>query len=129
MKMFMEIHKGLKTFSNFHLVRKFNKSIYGLKQIFTAWYQRLYYYLIFHALTRIDSYANIYFKCEVNGRFIIFKMYIDDHVVFNNQLLFIHLIKFILFHEFEMFGRWITLYYWQCHHKKPQRRLDKFASN
>jgi hypothetical protein len=59
--------------------------------------------MMFQAFTRFDSYANIYFKCEVDGRFIIFKMYIDDHIVLNYQLLFIHLIKFILFHEFEMF--------------------------
>jgi hypothetical protein len=55
MKMFMKIHKDLRTFSNFHLVWKFNKSIYGLKQFFRAWYQRLYYYLIFQAFTRFVS--------------------------------------------------------------------------
>jgi hypothetical protein len=76
-----------------------------LKQIFRAWYQILYYYLIFQAFARFDSYANIYPKCEVDGRFIIFKMYLNECIVLNNQLLFIHLIKFILFHEFEMFGR------------------------
>jgi hypothetical protein len=80
---------------------EFNKSIYGLKQFFRAWYQRLYYYSIFQAFTRFDSYANIYLKCEVDGRFIILKMYLNDRIVLNNQLLFMHFNKFILFHEFE----------------------------
>jgi hypothetical protein len=38
---YMELLEGLHTSSNFDLVCKFNKSIYGLKQSSRVWYQPL----------------------------------------------------------------------------------------
>jgi hypothetical protein len=40
----------------------------------------------------------------VSNGFIFFIVYVDDYIVFNNQLPLIHHIKTILFREFEMFN-------------------------
>jgi len=49
-------------------------------------------------------------------------MYVDDYIVFNNQLPFIHQIKTILFHEFEIFNG-ITIHYSQCHYKELWKKI------
>jgi hypothetical protein len=45
----------------------------------------------------------MYLQRGSNGGFIILKIYVDDCILLNNQLSFIHHIKTILVHEFEMY--------------------------
>ncbi len=80
------------------MVFKFNKLICNLNQSLRVWYQKPNL-----NISSLDLDANIYLRCEIAKGFIIFTVYVDDYILFNNQLHFIHLIDFILFHKFEMF--------------------------
>jgi hypothetical protein len=83
-KIYMNIPKGLSTSTNTHLVCKFTKSLYGLKQSSRAWYQFFDNFLIPQGFTRLQFVVNIYVKRQFCNGFTILIVYINDYIIVND---------------------------------------------
>ena len=56
------------------------KTLYGLKQVPRAWYDRLTEYLVSHGFTRGQADQTLFIKKE-NGELIVAQVYIDDIIL------------------------------------------------
>ena len=61
-EVYIEQPKGFVDYNNKDMVCKLHKSIYGLKQMPRAWYERLHKYLVKIGFERTNDNNNLYIK-------------------------------------------------------------------
>jgi hypothetical protein len=83
------------------LVRKLNRSLYGLRQSPRAWYARIDVYLRRHGLQRTHADSNVYFYRR-NTTIIILVLYVDDLLITGSDPAQLSNLKTDLSLEFEM---------------------------
>ncbi|MCO5606659.1 hypothetical protein L7F22_060847 [Adiantum nelumboides] len=64
-----------------HLVCKFNRSLYGLKQASRQWYKKFDAFMLKHGYKRSHADHCLYIKCDEEGSPIILVLYVDDMLI------------------------------------------------
>ena len=93
--------KGFISNGNDHMVCKFKKSIYGLKQVSHQWYLKFHYVISSFGFTKNIMDQCIYHK--VSGSKIIFlALYMDDILLTSHDLSTLQEVKQFLSQQFDM---------------------------
>ena len=87
-----------------NLVCKFNKSLYGLKQVPRCWYKRFDSFIMSLEYNRLNANLYAYFKRGSENDFIILLLYVDDMLVAGPNKDHIKELKAQLAREFKMKG-------------------------
>ncbi len=77
------------------------KTLYGLKQYLSSWFERINYYLINIGFKSVDANQNVYIKHE-GSLFILLGLYVDDCVVMKNDITLLEKTKLDFTSEFHM---------------------------
>ena len=83
-EVYIEQPKGFADENNANMVCKLHKSLYGLKQVPRAWYERLHTYLVKIGFERTNDKNDLYMKIEKDKGILIFEIFVDD-IIFGGQ--------------------------------------------
>lgn len=82
-------------------VYKLKKCIYGLKQASRAWHQKIKAFLQLIGFRAINADCDVYVKMAANS-FPILAMFVDDSLMFGNDIQLIEDTKLLIGNEFEI---------------------------
>ena len=85
-----------------HLVCKFRKSLYGLKQSPRQWYKRFDSYMIKIGYKRCEYDCCVYVKSLDDDSFIFLLLYVDDMLIVTKSMVKVNKLKSLLSKEFDM---------------------------
>ena len=83
-EVYREQPKGFMDDNNKDIVCKMKKTLYGLKQVPRAWYERLHKYLVKIGFERIGDNSNLYIKIEKGKDILLSKIFVDD-IIFGGK--------------------------------------------
>ena len=92
--------------NNKDMVCKLHKTLYGLKQVPRAWYERLHKYLVKIGFERTNDNNDLYIKLEKGEDILISKIFVDDIIFGGKDALckdFVDQMKHELFGEIKFF--------------------------
>ena len=72
---------GFRVVGQQHLVCRFKKSLYGLKQSPRQWYKRFDHFMVEHMCTHSQFDHYVYYRCLDDGSFIYLLLYVDDMLI------------------------------------------------
>jgi hypothetical protein len=84
----MEFLKGIQNGRKHGMVCKLNKTLYGLKKLSKAWYQRFDDYLVLIGFTKKSTNSNVYIL-KKDSSYMILGIYVDDIILTSNNLIFL----------------------------------------
>ena len=100
-EVYIEQLEGFVYDTNKNMVCKLHKTLYGLKQVPRAWYERLHEYLVKIGFERIDDNINLYIKAE-NGKDILISKIFVDGIIFGGKEVLSKDYADKMKHEYEM---------------------------
>ena len=77
-EVYIEQPEGFFDDNNKNMVCRLHKSLYGLKQVPRAWYERLHKYLVKIGFERTDDNNNLYIKIEKGKGILLSEIFVDD---------------------------------------------------
>ncbi|RVW18267.1 Retrovirus-related Pol polyprotein from transposon RE1 [Vitis vinifera] len=101
-EVYMDIHAGLETTSNFNKVCRLRKSLYGLKQSPRAWFERFTKVVKGYGFVQCQSDHTLFVKHFPEGKLAIIIVYVDDIILTGDHEEKIDLLKKLLTKEFEI---------------------------
>lgn len=97
-EIYMELPEGFKQANK---VCKLNKALYGLKQASRAWNEKFNEFMMRIKFEKCVSDQCLYVKGQ-NGKMMYILLYVDDILIFCDDIIFIKTVKGLLSKEFEM---------------------------
>ena len=98
----MEVPPGLENPSNSRMVCKLKKSLYGLKQLPRAWFDRFAKAIITNGYSQCQADHTLFVKSSPEGKIAILIVYVDDIILTGNDAREIVKLKKLLAAEFEI---------------------------